>query len=777
MASSAHAESRAGSPQLVLAHLDALAVLAPAVAALLRDPASDANTERDEIAILRSDGFLASRIRLLAESSLEPRADEDAGLESLVARLGVKACRNLIVCLKTVACFPFTEQRPEQDGFDAADFWRHALAVACAARDLCAENPELQSDPDDAFISGWLHDLGKIALHAAFPKAYDRVISCAHKGHSDIAACEASLFGIDHLMAGRHVAARWHLPRKYVEAVWLHHISVASLPTRVEAPRLIALVQLADTLVREQRIGFSGNQAFYESSANLARLIGLAPPRVDCVAARLGDEVKTHSRLLGLDGAEPGALYSRVLSRTNSDLGQANGKLVARNDRLACAARLFYARTRFDSAVSEAAGPSDVVRAMAHAACDAFHCRGALALAIHAGKSAVEIAWIEPGADECRSRAERVDDKLKRCLETVEPGGPVLRPIPAPLRHLIAGEAAPTPNEGRFAAVFHAGQLAGGLILKAGEQYTTSASVESDEIRSFLSGLGLAIGRANVLSESRRLSDDLAETNRRLQETQSDALRARTFGMIAEMAAGAGHELNSPLFVISGRAELLQASIDDPDAHRSLMLIHDKALECSRIVSDLMEFARPHPPKLAPVEIAPLLEELRRDWLKHADLPASRLRVRVDTEHLADSRRLSVLADAEQLHTVLDELIRNAVEAVRQREGSIQLESRVCGPQESPMLRSPSSLPSERETRWIEIRVCDRGCGMAPAVSQRVFEPFYSFRPAGRGRGLGLARAYRIIEAHGGRIWLDSRPNHGTEVSVVLPTASAPASE
>lgn len=65
---------------------------------------------------------------------------------------------------------------------------------------------------------------------------------------------------------------------------------------------------------------------------------------------------------------------------------------------------------------------------------------------------------------------------------------------------------------------------------------------------------------------------------------------------------------------------------------------------------------------------------------------------------------------------------------------------------------------------------------MTPAVLQRAFDPFFSHRNAGRARGLGLPRAYRIVEAHGGRIWLESRPDEGTTAHVLLPRTTGESS-
>jgi signal transduction histidine kinase len=221
--------------------------------------------------------------------------------------------------------------------------------------------------------------------------------------------------------------------------------------------------------------------------------------------------------------------------------------------------------------------------------------------------------------------------------------------------------------------------------------------------------------------------------------------------MIAEMAAGAGHELNSPLTVISGRAQMLSATLKDPEARRALQTISDKAHECSGIVSELMDFARPRPPHHTAVSLVELLTEVRAEWLERAALPPSQIRVE-PTEARREEPATVVSADRDQLKTVFRELVSNAADAVSANGGGILLRCQ-SGPQED----------------MVEVLVADSGCGMSPAVLQRAFDPFYSHRQAGRGRGLGLPRAYRIVEAHGGRIWLESRPDEGTTAHVLLP--------
>jgi signal transduction histidine kinase len=223
--------------------------------------------------------------------------------------------------------------------------------------------------------------------------------------------------------------------------------------------------------------------------------------------------------------------------------------------------------------------------------------------------------------------------------------------------------------------------------------------------------------------------------------------------MIAEIAAGAGHELNSPLTVISGRAQMLQRQTGDPEMKRSLETIYNKAHECSTIVTELMDFARPRTPQFAAVDLAALLAEVRDEVLERSSLPPSQFRMEIADE---DGAPLPpARADHNQIKSVFHELIENAEHAVAAADANITVRCR----------RAPSGDA-------LEVTVRDNGCGMSPAVLQRAFDPFYSHRDAGRSRGLGLARVHRIVEAHGGRIWFESRTDEGTTAYVLVPMDS-----
>lgn len=745
-------------PELVLAQLDDLPALAP-VAARLIDAAQRGAAPTELAPLLRGEPAAAAALIALAGAGTAPGEAARLSLATAVSRLGTSATRNAVLALKLSGQFATTE-RP--GAFEPREYWRHALAVAAAARRLAQARPMLSVDPEDAFAAGLLHDLGKLALRTVFPRAYERAVLQTEHSRGDIADAERSVLGVDHTIAGRRLAERWKLPRPLRDAIWLHHLGPEALPASVSNAVLVGVVELADVLARQQGVGYSGNHKFYEPLEERAARLGFDPESLPAIAAELAPDVARYEDALQLDALLAGGQRPAALHLANAELAQVNEELWTDNRRLAAAARYFQALARADAQLDAWSDVSAVVAALADAGRIALQCERVCAFGLYRGDAALDACWSDGGAAVLgygvrslpRGRAVTIEVAPELAEWLRDPGGYVDRLVlrlPAVLRPVLRLGGAPAERGVPWLApIVHAGRLCGGLIYFSEADEHARLAGEVVELRSFLTSLSLALGRANAQAAALQLSDDLAETNRRLQQMQLELLRSRTLSMIAEMSAGAGHELNSPLAVISGRAQMLRDQVENPEMRRALEVIHAKAHECSRIVTELMDFARPRAPQIAAVDVAALLEQWHGDWLSESGLGANRLTV--DSE-----RNLPrVAADAAQLRVVLWELIRNAVAAVGGNGGTIHVRARVTGAGDS-----------------VELHVRDTGCGMSAQVLQRAFDPFYSHRDAGRGRGLGLPRAYRIIEAHRGRIWLESRPAEGTSAFVVLPTAGA----
>jgi signal transduction histidine kinase len=213
---------------------------------------------------------------------------------------------------------------------------------------------------------------------------------------------------------------------------------------------------------------------------------------------------------------------------------------------------------------------------------------------------------------------------------------------------------------------------------------------------------------------------------------------------LAEFAAGAGHEMNNPLAVITGRVQLLLQSEQDPQKRRELAIIYAQAMRVHEMIADLMLFARPPQPQLANVDLAALC---RRVTDEVADEAAQRqISLAPDI-----GPSLAIVADATQIAVALRALLDNAIEAVG-RAGRVSLACRRAS-----------------EGGGAEIVVADDGPGIADEVRRHLFDPYYCGRSAGRGLGLGLSKCWRIVTNHGGRIEVDSQTGRGATFRIRLP--------
>jgi signal transduction histidine kinase len=246
----------------------------------------------------------------------------------------------------------------------------------------------------------------------------------------------------------------------------------------------------------------------------------------------------------------------------------------------------------------------------------------------------------------------------------------------------------------------------------------------------------MGISQSNADSLAR-----LAELEGRFQK----ALEAEKLEAMAEFAAGAGHEINNPLTVISGRAQLLLRGESDPERRHALALISAQAMRVFEMIADMMLFARPPKPEFAQCDIAALLERAMGDFRAAAQRQDTRL------EYVGSTGPISIMADATQVAVAVRALFQNALEALG-NGGQIEI--------------SLESSPSE-----VHVRVCDDGPGITVDERRHIFDPFYSARQAGRGLGLGLSKAWRIATQHNGRIDVASEPGHGASFTLTLPVS------
>ena len=275
--------------------------------------------------------------------------------------------------------------------------------------------------------------------------------------------------------------------------------------------------------------------------------------------------------------------------------------------------------------------------------------------------------------------------------------------------------------------------------LSGGDSVINKTASEAAE-RARLRWLGTSSSAARLPRLARRL-----DRLRQLEERFYQTLLAEKLEAMAEFAAGAGHEINNPVAVIAGRAQLFLQSETDPERRRALALMNAQAKRVYEMITDMMLFARPPAPAHRTVELIAIIERIVDD------LKADMSERAISLARSGLPGPIKIEADPEQLNVALRAMCRNSMEAVG-HDGHIEIDVQV-----------------ERRDRVL-IRVSDDGPGIPADVHRHVFDPFFSARQAGRGLGLGLSKCWRIVVTnHGGGIDVDSRPGRPTVFTITLP--------
>jgi len=742
--------------ELSLSHLDQLPTLPAVASRLLAATTSDKTSAQDVVQLIESDAALtASVLRLARRADLGIQADA-LTVPRVVPLLGFVALRNFVLCIQLYEAFA----KPDENGRAAeirSGLWQHTLAVACTAQ-MIGERVEDSDLGGLAFVCGLLHDIGKIALDACMPKGYARVVARVKRDRACICDVERETFGFDHTIAGKRLAAHWNLPEAVVECAWLHHQHPDALPTSVRSPQLVQIVNLADNLIRQQGIGFSGYQHIADAEELTTRL-GLSPATITDALNQLPDVMRPFSELIQLDDLISRKEYTRSLIEANKQLGQLNVTLSDAQRRLEARAACFATLERFIEALSDQDRISDVCATAASTIQSTLNTDAAMCFLAETSSRCAHVAWaLSTKGDDAATVVDLGDTcaALHASLSSARLPSCTFVKAPPALQELwqrCTGTRPDKPHKPLWMLPVVSGPDALAAVLVAADENvvarTRSAPQETEALSSALAQ-ALTSAKARVATE--RVTEELLDANRRLHAAQQKLVSTRSMAMIAEMAAGAAHELNNPLAVVSGRAQMGLTTCKDEDSVRGFRIILEQTQRAAEIVSDLMSFAKPEQPQPLERPIVDALEPCCQHWRKQAELPDDALSVTV-----ADPAA-TVYADPTQLRRALDAIIANAIEA-----------SRDSGPR--VMINSPSRASDET----VRIVVEDNGVGMTREVLEHATDPFFSSRNAGRGRGLGLSLAYRLVEINGGQLTIQSTPSVGTTVTVELPACASPA--
>ncbi len=246
------------------------------------------------------------------------------------------------------------------------------------------------------------------------------------------------------------------------------------------------------------------------------------------------------------------------------------------------------------------------------------------------------------------------------------------------------------------------------------------------------------------------------------KRTEEQSRQAEKTQAVAQLAGGIAHDFNNLLMTILGNSEMLTAKLDAKGPlHEMAALIEEAAQRAADLTRRLLAVARRQPLRPQAIDVdrlaAGLLERFRGIL---GDSIAIELPRRRDLQR--------AMADPTALETAILNLVDNARDAMPEG-GRLLIETGIGQVDEAQARQLGEVTPGP----YITISVTDNGIGMAPEVARRAFDPFFSTKRGGRGRGLGLGTVEGFVKQSGGHVTLASAPGKGTTVTIYLPPAAS----
>nr|WP_166454676.1 ATP-binding protein [Duganella rivi] len=338
---------------------------------------------------------------------------------------------------------------------------------------------------------------------------------------------------------------------------------------------------------------------------------------------------------------------------------------------------------------------------------------------------------------------------LSRCVAGQLVYEPDIGPINFPFPQRLAGAG--------LAALVLAPLLAEstvfGVLVVARRQPHSFSSSDCEFLRHLSEHVALAANQARLYSTLQQAYDELSHSQ--AQVTRQERLRA-----LGQMASGIAHDINNAIAPIGLYAEaLLENEPGLSERGRASLQVIERAIDdVGATVARMREFYRQREPQLmlstvnANLMVGQVVDLTRARW---SDMPQQR-GVVITVQQQLDPQLPSILGVEGEIREALTNLVFNAVDAMPDG-GSLILRT---------------SYQAREGAGEVRVEVRDSGCGMDEQTQRRCMEPFFTTKGE-RGTGLGLATVYGMIERHGGRIEIDSRPQGGTCVALCFPVADA----
>lgn len=738
------AQSRANSAGIrsIVKRMDDLPVL-PGVAVQALTLSMSDNTALDKLSkIMEVDPVLTARMLRLVNSVKTGLPTKVATVKQAVALAGLNQVRCALLGVMMRDYLPNGSKKTLEAG---KQLWGHSLMTAVMAQLLAQKSfPELQ---DTAFVGGLLHDIGKIVIQDVFPDSVAEIIALQEEARSNSLEAEQNVVDVNHCLVGKMLAEHWNLPEPLLDCIWLHHHQ-PEVPNMASAHReLIWIVALANILAADMLMVPRGN---WRAGVQESLLTALKLRESDLEAIRL-EATKEYGKKASFFNLESDlhVIFHDVLQKANQKLSRMGVELDTQHAALVRSNNLLELTRKLCLGLGGVRSKEDLFLQVTYA----FQGFASVPLGIfyiieQETRELEGVVWTESG------RRRRL-----LCF-TNRNGEPVWehddQGLPSDLRKILSYYKLRAQKTEAICVTtsppFHVfsfgleGEYFAELCISVQQEYRDKDNTHFQAFLHLAQLLWSAVQSVRLLERLQRNQDDLSKALWKNKQINEHIFQTERLAAVGQLAAGAAHEINNPLAIISARAQLLELKEQDEKKKKELAVISQQIDRISKILSNLMDFARPVPPKLRDVDIHGVLDRVLElagnDLTKHG----------IGLKKRYDPSMVRIKADPNQLEQVFLNLVINAQHAMEKSGGVLTISTTLTG----------------AGTKAV-IKVADQGVGISRENMKRIFDPFFTTKAEGKGTGLGLSTSLGIINSHFGKIDIDSTLGKGTVFTIELP--------
>jgi signal transduction histidine kinase/HD-like signal output (HDOD) protein len=658
--------------------------------------------------IISTDPSLTSKLLQIIGSPYVNLPKEVNNIKTAVVYLGLDTIRNIAVSSSAMHFFSLSRKLPE---FDITRFWHHSYKCGIISRKIARENNF--SDPEEFFLAGLLHDIGRLILMQTFPKEYQTILHTA-VSEKEMTHQEMELFGADTPQVSAWLFSHWNLNPLTSDAVLFINEPIDKIGEELSHVKTVYTANL-----------LSGPDPMEEIPQVLS-LADISETRLRQVASEAEDEVVRMAERLGIKLA------------TSRDRGVEQAIALEMKD-----LSLFYGTLQNLLSARDVPSVMDIVQKGLKIVFDVPR----VFFFLLDGKKKIltgDCSREDKNYKIVRRIAVPLSNKTSMLIKSLKTGT-VQTSFQSPR------DAQSAISDTRIIRLLESwgsycipiasgGRGIGVLVLGVDRDLARKLNRNRGLLTLFSKQAGMCI--QNIQFHQEYAVD--------INEKKMEAYAILTDKVI--------HEINNPISIIKNYLETLRLKLPGKHpAQEELSVVGEEISRVSSLMDGLSSFSRPTIGGFDFIDINRLCTRMLEILKKSLLLPRQ-----IHGDIRIDPAIPEVKTDGNGLKQVIINLVKNAAEAM-EAGGKIDIQTRFLPGSAKILIDEKKRLPGS-----IEIRIRDNGPGIKPEIKERLFEPYTSTKK-GNNSGLGLAIVRSIVKELGGSITCDSKKDLGTCFSVYLP--------